>query len=240
MHLVLASTVLMEPAPQSTSAPVAAEVEQSRRSSVIDVALEQATKAHVQALRQAGLDPSVLELFQSWIDVTVDVRVLQRQIELKRAIDGVQGDIALHASAPPTADPTQPLSATELGQALGGRSDETVRQRERAGELFSVLRPGRKRGREYPAFQAWPGIAGAPLAGVLSALGAVGGSVAYGFFTSPTDLLGGLTPIEAMLGRLTSSRNVASETRGLLTAPQEERLTAVVKAAHASAALQAA
>ena len=46
-------------------------------------------------------------------------------------------------------DPLHGLAATELGAALGDLSDETVRQRERAGELFSVLRPGRKRGREY-------------------------------------------------------------------------------------------
>ena len=87
-----------------------------------------------------------------------------------------------------------------------------MRVRERAGELFSVLRTGRKRGREYPAFQAWSGIAGKPLAKVLAALGSASGAVAYGFFTSPTDLLGGVTPIEVLIGKLTNSpRNLEPE-----------------------------
>ena len=239
-HLVLANAVLMELGPQITPAAVAAVVRQLRRSHVIDAALELTTKAHVDALSRAGLDASVLELLQSWVEVTVDARVLQRQIDLKRAIDSVQGEMSVQEPAAPAADPVHPLSAAELGQALGGLGDETVRQRERAGELFSILRTGRKRGREYPAFQAWPGIAGEPLTKVLSALGAISGTVAYGFFTSPTDLLGGLTPIEALLGRPTSARQLAAETRELLAAAPGERLTAAVEAAHACAAQQAA
>ena len=239
-HLVLANAVLMELSPQVAPAAVAAAVKRLRRSHLIDAALERTTQAHVQALGQAGLDASVLELLRSWVEVTVDARVLQRQIDLRRAIDSVQGDASSQDPAPATADPVRPLSAAELGQALGGLGDETVRQRERAGELFSILRPGRKRGREYPAFQAWPGIAGEPLATVMTALGAVGATVAYGFFTSPTDLLGGLTPIEGLLGRLTSARDLAPETQALLAAAPEERRTAVVEAARACAALQAA
>lgn len=57
-------------------------------------------------------------------------------------------------------DPMRGFYAVELGSSLGSPSDETVRQRERAGELFSVLRPGRGLCREYPAFQAWPATPG--------------------------------------------------------------------------------
>jgi hypothetical protein len=106
----------------------------------------------------------------------------------------------------------QPLSAAGLGRELGGLSDETVRQRERKGELVSVLRPGRKRGREYPVFQTGPGIAGSPLTQVLAARESASGTAAYGFFTSPSDLLGGLTPIEALTGKLTNPHDL--ETRG--------------------------
>jgi hypothetical protein len=112
--------------------------------------------------------------------------------------------------------------------------------RERAGELFSVLRPGRKRGREYPAFQAWQDIAGKPLAQVLAALGPASGTAAYGFFTSPTDLLCGLTPIEALTGKLTNPRDLEPEVRKFLSADAVERLKAVEEAARAYAATLAA
>ena len=133
-------------------------------------------------------------------------------------------------------NPVEPLTAAQLGQSLGDLGDESVRQRERAGKLFSVLRPGRKRGREYPAFQAWPGIVGEPLERVLSALGPASGANAYGFFTSPTDLLGGLTPIEVMLGKPLSSRKLEREATQLLSSASPERLTSVEKAAAAIAA----
>jgi hypothetical protein len=245
MHrLVLADAVVMELSPQVSVSALARVVRRLRPSPVIDEALKKSTQAHVAALSRAGVPASVLELLQSWVEVTVDARVLQRQIEVKRAIESVQAEAAPRSATEPVADdPAQPMSAAELGQALGGLSDETVRQRVRGVEVFSVLRPGRKRGREYPAFQAWPGIAGAPLARMLSALGmpAAGlGTAAYGFFTSPTDLLGGLTPIEAMLGRLTATRQLEPETQALLAATPEERLEAVVKAAEAHAAIRAA
>lgn len=239
-RLVLTNAVLMELSPQMSASAAAAVVQHLRPSSVIDEALKKTSQAHVEALGQAGVPAPVLELLQSWVEVTVDARVVQRQIALKRAIDSVQGQTALHEPTSAPLDPAEPLSATELGQALGGLSDETVRQRERAGELFSILRPGRKRGREYPAFQAWGGIAGQPLADVLAALGATSSTAAYGFFTSTTDLLGGLTPIEAMLGTLTNARSLDASTQALLTSSPAERLGAVVSAAEAQAALLAA
>jgi hypothetical protein len=239
-RLALTNAVLMALAPQLSPSAIAGAVAKLRPSLVIDEALQRTSQAHVEALAQAGIAPPVLELLRSWFEVTVDARVVQQQIEIQRVIDSLQGEFATRDDAVATADPTQPLSAAELGQALGGLTDETVRQRERAGELFSIMRPGRKRGREYPAFQAWPGITGQPLARAMSALGGASGPVAYGFFTSPTDLLGGLTPIEAMLGRLTTSRAIDQATRELLGASDEERLQAVIKAAHAHAAILAA
>jgi hypothetical protein len=239
-RLALTNAVLMQLAPQLSPATVAQVVAKLRPSLVIDEALKKTSQAHVKALAQAGIAPPVLELLQSWFEVTVDARVVQQQIELQRVIDSLQGELATRDDAVATADPTQPLSAAELGQALGGLTDETVRQRERAGELFSIMRPGRKRGREYPAFQAWPGVTGQPLAQVMSALGGASGTAAYGFFTSPTDLLGGLTPIEAMLGRLTTRRGIEPSARDLLNASAEERLQAVIKTAQAHAAILAA
>jgi hypothetical protein len=240
-RLALTNAVLMQLAPQLSPSMVAQVVAKLRPSLVIDEALKKTSRAHVEALAQAGIAAPVLELLQSWFEVTVDARVVQQQIELQRVIDSLQGELAAPRNyAVTAADPAQPLSAAELGQALGGLTDETVRQRERAGELFSIMRPGRKRGREYPAFQAWPGISGQPLAKVMSALGGASGTAAYGFFTSPTDLLGGLTPIEAMSGRLTTRRGMEPSARELLKASDEERLQAVIKTAQAHAAILAA
>lgn len=133
------------------------------------------------------------------------------------------------------ANPSQGLSAADLGGALGVDEDE-VRLRERDRKLFSVLRERRSREPEYPAFQSWEGIAGQPLANVLKCFGHASSTAVYGFFTSTTDLLGGLTPIEVMLGRLTFSRSLDISAYQLLRAAHADRLGAVSKAAEALAA----
>ncbi|WP_157360078.1 hypothetical protein [Caldimonas brevitalea] len=178
------------------------------------------------------------DLIRGLVDVAVEAGLLRLKLE----------QTAQSVTAPPKepylveadTDSRAALSASDLGRALGGLSDETVRQRERAGELFSILRPGRKRGREYPAFQAWTGIAGEPLNRVLAALGRPNGPSAYLFFTSPIDLLGGLTPIEALLGRLPLARDLEPEAADLLGRTAEERLSSVLRAAEAEAATGAA
>jgi hypothetical protein len=135
----------------------------------------------------------------------------------------------------PFGDPVAPLSAIELGRLLG-LDDDSVRERERVGTLFSILRPATKKGREYPAFQAWPGIAGEPLVRALTALAPADGATAYGFFISVTDLLVGLSPIEVLLGKPLTAREYDTDATRLLNAPKEERLVAVEKAAAATAA----
>lgn len=131
------------------------------------------------------------------------------------------------------------LTAEELGKAIGSPGERKVRELELAGELFSVLLPACNSEREYPAFQAWPGIAGAPLRRVLAALATnalPSGPDAYGFFTSATDLLDGLTPIEVLVGRVTFIREVSSDALEFLCASAAERLAAVLRAAEAHAA----
>lgn len=204
----------------------------------IDDALQQASKANLDALQeQSGLPISALNLLQAWMDMSVEARVLKQQLEVERAASLLQASADDARQRVHAADPTELLPAPDMGKALGGLSDETVRQREKAGELFSILRPGRKRGREYPAFQAWPGVGGAPLQKVLAKLRAwptITGADTYGFFSTPTELLGGLTPIEALIGALSpSARPVGDGARNLLAAPDESRLDAVLQAAEA-------
>lgn len=57
----------------------------------------------------------------------------------------------------PDADPMRMLTPIQAGRELG-ILDDMVRLRERGKFLFSVMPPGKLRGREFPAFQTWPGI----------------------------------------------------------------------------------
>jgi hypothetical protein len=134
----------------------------------------------------------------------------------------------------------RPLTGTELGMSLGGLSETVIRQKERAGELFSVVRPHRRKERAYPVFQTWPDIAGDTLAQVLRALGDLDATDIYGFFAVENDLIGDLTPVEALIGRCCRSRTLEKQTQDFLASPTPVRLDAVLKAAAALVSLRAA
>jgi hypothetical protein len=139
---------------------------------------------------------------------------------------------AIHESADVAAT-DEMLTAIQIGQKLGV-SDETVRQRELQGEIFAVLQPGRKRGRQYPAFQLWPGVAGEPLKRVLAHLG-FGGASAYQFFTSPNADLASLSPLQVLSQRALTLME-GDSAKELLALADGERLSAVERAAAAFAA----
>jgi hypothetical protein len=206
----------------------------SRTRGPLDDAMDSLSASHAAALSRAGLGSRVIDLLISWMGVTIQMREIERQIRALRLLD-IDGN-ATTVDTGRFGDPVAPLSAAELGQRLGGLGDESVRQRERAGKLFSILRPGRKRGREYPACQAWPEIAGAPLERALAALAPAHGAVAYGFFNSVTDQLAGLSPIEVLVGKPLSARKLDADATRLPIAPREDRLVAIEKAAAAMAA----
>lgn len=169
------------------------------------------------ALARGGLKEELADVLIDYVDLKVST---------EKAVADIIGDAERELAA--RRDPAEALSAAQLAAVLGV-TDETVRNREAAGELFSILRPGRKRGREYPAFQAWEGVAGAPLKEILIALGRPSGPVAYAFFTSPQDTLGGLSPLEALVGL--TPREVSPEAQEFLRSGAPERLEAVVQAA---------
>lgn len=138
-------------------------------------------------------------------------------------------------------DPFELLDAHDLGQRLGGVSDQTVRQREQQGRLFSMLKAGRLRGREYPAFQAWEGIAGAPLASVLQALGPPDGAAAYTFFATRSEDSAMLTPVEILHGYAGEGAGTLSkDAEAILGMPHERRLAGVEALARAFACDSAA
>lgn len=137
------------------------------------------------------------------------------------------------------ADPMEGLSAVELGVALGNLDFAAVCREEKAGRLFSVVR-GRAGRREYPAFQAWSGIAGTPLCQVLDQLGEITPSDAYGFFAGTTEILDGLTPIEVLTGKLVVARCLDEDAHELQACRRECRLEAVLNYAQTLVALRAA
>lgn len=138
--------------------------------------------------------------------------------------------------AGPSRDADQALSAAEIANVLEV-SEQTVLRWERDGLLFAILRSGRQRGPEFPAFQTWPGVVGDPLKRTLAALvppgntGPVSGPVAYGFLTSPTYLLAGLAPVEVLVGRMLGPRILEVRAGEVLERPAESRLQLVLKTA---------
>ena len=84
-------------------------------------------------------------------------------------------------------------------------------------------------------------MAGEPLERTLAALappgekGTASGTAAYGFLTSPIDLLGDLAPMEVLLGRQLGPRQIAAVSRALLASNPKERLNLVLMTARAIA-----
>lgn len=138
-------------------------------------------------------------------------------------------------------DPLAPMTASEMGKALGV-DEQAVHSKERAGQLFSIVRRSRNRGQEFPAFQIWPGVTGEPLERALAALvppgekGPVTGTTAYGFLTSPTYLLGDLAPMELLLGRQLGCRQIDVKSQAVLESGAAERLELVIQTARTIAA----
>ena len=146
----------------------------------------------------------------------------------------------LSAPAAPFQDPMHPMNAAEISAALGGIGEDAVRALEQARSLFSIVRPGRGHEREYPAFQSWSSVLkGGGLQEVLKVLRPLGPTDLYGFFAEKSDLLGGITPVEALLGQLVHMRAAEREANVLLASSTSVRLEAVLAAAQALVAVRA-
>lgn len=120
------------------------------------------------------------------------------------------------------------LTATEFAQALN-ISVQALQQREAGRQVFSMALPGQQE-RGYPAFQLEHGIQGAPLLAILHAMNKEARYSATVFFHSPNALLGDLSPIEALTGKITWDRRL-NDGEGFLRRSPEERLDAVIQAA---------
>ena len=129
-------------------------------------------------------------------------------------------------------DPMERLTAAQLGEALGGLDVNVVVQLERERKVFSVPEAD-WRVRVYPAFQAWPGVAGEPLATVLAALEAAEEDDIYFFFAGQQPDLGTMTPVEVLYGRVRFPvrKSLRQDDAEILALPAEARLRGVCGAA---------
>ncbi|MGV3682132.1 MAG: hypothetical protein ACO1PM_20795 [Acidovorax sp.] len=131
------------------------------------------------------------------------------------------------------------LTAKDLASLLG-ISEEAIRRRHLGGNLIAISLEGRERRSGFPAFQAWPGIAGEPLERTLKALAyqgplrlaGVAASQAYQFFTGTHELLGGLSPIQVLTGLGADVND--QEAVNFLAKPHAERLNFVLSVAEAT------
>jgi hypothetical protein len=116
------------------------------------------------------------------------VGVIDERVAVRRA--------STRAPAVPVAPPSGWLSAREIALVLK-ISEQSVRNLEHAGKLFSVLSPLRHRGRRYPAFLTWDEVAGTQM---LEGLEGLDGQQRYEFFTSPHPDLAGLSALQVWVG----------------------------------------
>jgi hypothetical protein len=133
-------------------------------------------------------------------------------------------------------EPEKLISGNELAEMLGV-TEEVVQKRLQAGKLIAILRDGGERGCGLPIFQAWDGIAGAPLEQVLKAIGYEGpgkdvdAADAFQFFVGRNDLLGGSTPVEVLTGAGVHDPDDI-EAAEFFGKPDQERLEFVISVAH--------
>ena len=138
-------------------------------------------------------------------------------------------DLPLHEQA---ADLKSKVSAAELAKFIGGIDAKEVAKREARGELFHVADENAPTKRRYPLYQVWPGIPRPVVLNVIEILRADGGTASPHFFFAFQDPdLGGLTPIEVLLGALLVDRELHPDAPCLLTASVEVRHEWVLAAA---------
>jgi hypothetical protein len=199
------------------------------RESALAMAIKHSEESHADALARAGMSAEAVRIMRSWLETVRVGNLLQSELQVTRMAVLSKSEQSQAESVPMfDHDPNETLGVAEFSKLLGV-SAETVRRREGEGKVIAFLGSHRKRGRAYPVFQTWAGISGEPLVEVLSHLSG-SGAEAFAFFTGINESLAGLTPIEVLLGKLTSARDVAAG-QWLLAQDGSKRRAAVVAAA---------
>ena len=123
----------------------------------------------------------------------------------------------------------------EVVRLVGASGRSSVYAMEASNRIFGVLPPGRIRGKRYPRWQFSVGLIGEPLRQLLDELAGVDSWAKYQFFVSTFPQLGHVTPVELLTGHTPEEANLTDETKALLKAPHDRRLTLVVKLARSFA-----
>jgi len=121
------------------------------------------------------------------------------------------------------------LTLVGLASLLNATSDDVV-DRERAGKLFSFVRPQRSLDRCYPIYQLAPEIGVAMVSYYTMILGPDGPTL-HTFFSGQDPDLFGLTVREVLGGKAVASRLLDDDAMRLLAKPLEERMQWVEDAA---------
>jgi hypothetical protein len=120
------------------------------------------------------------------------------------------------------------LDLDQVQDVLRTAGRSTVHAMEASNRIFGLLPPGRMRGKWYPSWQFDRAIAGDSLRQILAELDSVDAWGKYQFFTSAYPELGHLTPIEVLTARVDRSEATPDETRALIQAPYDRRLSLIV------------
>lgn len=152
----------------------------------------------------------------------------------------------LKGGRPPRMSAGDMVGAVTFAKRLGITGAE-LKAKERAGEVFSVIR-GTRTSRVYPVFQADPRIVGAPIQTAMAALResyafydeVPAGPAFFFFFTGVTDLLENLCVLEILTGEIAGNletrRPLTRYSHKIVKYPADKRMEMVVDYAKAYSA----
>jgi DNA-binding transcriptional regulator YiaG len=214
-------------APDLTASPAVVAVDPPRQASAAAFEVPEAVQQFVRACLKEVLAEEVKSAVVHTLTHETDSILRSARRSFSKAL--ALREAALTASQQ-AGDPAF-LSAAEFARRLRV-SDQTVRNLERDGKIFSVLTAGRERGRQYPTFQLYEGVRGRPLETLLAVLHELPGAARYQFCTTPQDVLGGHAPVVVLLGTPAAARDVdRPEPDAVLDRSDDERLALVLEAA---------
>lgn len=167
-------------------------------------------------------------------------QLLGAGLHLDRLRPSVEGTDAAHAlyvledselalpASQSSADPRQLecITVDDMAKQMGC-STQAVYQREHAGELFSVLAPGRTRGRKYPRFQIEPQTDRSTLVELIRLFrdaqdAGVNANDLWNFLQAARDEFGGRSILDVLTRKTTGKVPSAQERRAILDLAEEE------------------
>lgn len=191
-------------------------------------------------LANLGLQPDIADVILEFIRSEIEEGISSALADFRPLASSTAApaseQVAIASSPRPPLIPQDygaTLTAKKFGAAIG-LGEDMVRIKEKKFEIFSIIAPGRKRGRRYPAFQAWTDFTkDSQFAALIRTKFAGQGSEAYMFFMVTNPDLAHLSPIEAWVGDLKVQRHISDDAAEFLRLDRTERIQSVINAAGA-------